>query len=124
MRDAIAPRARTVVAGACCSSRLALVPVDRARRSASRYYVTLFTRIMIFALAAVGLNLILGYGGLVSFGHALFLGIGAYAVGILVVSTASTTAGCSSLLRSPSAPSSALLIGAGRACAPAAWRSS
>ena len=38
---------------------------------------------MIFALAAVGLNLILGYGGMVSFGHALYLGIGAYAVGIL-----------------------------------------
>ena len=47
------------------------------------YYVTLFTRIVIFALAAVGLNLILGYGGLVSFGHAMYIGIGAYAVGIL-----------------------------------------
>jgi branched-chain amino acid transport system permease protein len=38
---------------------------------------------MIFAIAAVSLNLILGYGGLVSFGHAAYLGIGAYAVGIL-----------------------------------------
>ena len=47
------------------------------------YYVTLFTRIVIFALAAVGLNLILGYGALVSFGHAMYIGIGAYAVGIL-----------------------------------------
>lgn len=47
------------------------------------FYVTLFSRIMIFALAALGLNLILGYGGLVSFGHALYLGVGAYAVGIL-----------------------------------------
>src|SRR4029453_10900790 len=42
-----------------------------------------FTRIVILALAAVGLNLILGYGGLVSFGHAMYIGIGAYAVGIL-----------------------------------------
>jgi branched-chain amino acid transport system permease protein len=47
------------------------------------YYVTLFTRILIVALAAVGLNLILGYGGLVSFGHAMYIGIGTYAVGIL-----------------------------------------
>jgi branched-chain amino acid transport system permease protein len=38
---------------------------------------------MIFALAALGLNLILGYGGMVSFGHAMYIGIGAYAVGIL-----------------------------------------
>ena len=45
--------------------------------------MTLFTRIVIFALAAVGLNLILGYGALVSFGHAMYIGIGAYAVGIL-----------------------------------------
>jgi branched-chain amino acid transport system permease protein len=38
---------------------------------------------MIFAIAAISLNLILGYGGMVSFGHAAYLGIGAYAVGIL-----------------------------------------
>jgi branched-chain amino acid transport system permease protein len=47
------------------------------------FYVTLAARILIFALAASSLNLILGYGGLVSFGHALFFGLGAYAVGIL-----------------------------------------
>ena len=38
---------------------------------------------MIFAIAALSLDLILGYGGLVSFGHAAYLGIGGYAVGIL-----------------------------------------
>ena len=38
---------------------------------------------MIFGIAALSLDLILGYGALVSFGHAAFLGIGAYAVGIL-----------------------------------------
>src|SRR5258706_15265783 len=38
---------------------------------------------MILAIAAISLNLILGYGGLVSFGHAAYLGVGAYAVGIL-----------------------------------------
>jgi branched-chain amino acid transport system permease protein len=47
------------------------------------FYVDLVRRIMILAIAAVSLNLILGYGGLVSFGHAAYLGVGAYAVGIL-----------------------------------------
>ena len=47
------------------------------------YWVTLFTRILIFALAASGLNLVLGFGAMVSFGHAMYIGIGAYAVGIL-----------------------------------------
>ena len=42
----------------------------------------LFTRLVILAIAAVALNLILGYGGMVSFGHAAYLGLGAYAVGI------------------------------------------
>jgi len=61
---------------------LALVP-PVAAAIGEPYYVTLFTRILILALAAAGLNLILGYGGLVSFGHAMYVGIGAYAVGIL-----------------------------------------
>lgn len=47
------------------------------------FYIDLFTRIMIFAIAAVSLDLILGFGGMVSFGHAAYLGIGSYAVGIL-----------------------------------------
>ena len=47
------------------------------------FYLDLVRRIMILAIAAISLNLILGYGGLVSFGHAAYLGIGAYAVGIL-----------------------------------------
>jgi branched-chain amino acid transport system permease protein len=47
------------------------------------FYITLFSRIMIYGLAALGLNLILGYGGLISLGHALYIGIGAYTVGIL-----------------------------------------
>lgn len=45
--------------------------------------VTLATRILIFAIAAGSLNLLIGYGGLVSFGHAAYFGVGAYAVGIL-----------------------------------------
>jgi len=47
------------------------------------FYLDLFRRIMIFAIAALSLNLILGYGGMISFGHAVFLGVGAYAVGVL-----------------------------------------
>ncbi|MDW3206953.1 MAG: branched-chain amino acid ABC transporter permease [Alphaproteobacteria bacterium] len=46
------------------------------------FYLDIATRILILAIAAVSLNLILGYGGMVSFGHAAFIGIGAYAVGI------------------------------------------
>ncbi len=45
--------------------------------------ITLATRIVIYAIAASSLNLILGYGGLVSFGHAAYFGVGAYAVGML-----------------------------------------
>ena len=47
------------------------------------FYLDLVRRIMIFAIAALSLNLILGYGGMISFGHAAYLGIGAYAVGVL-----------------------------------------
>ncbi len=47
------------------------------------YVLTLFGRILAFALAALGLNLALGFGGMVSLGHAMYIGLGAYAVGIL-----------------------------------------
>jgi ABC-type branched-chain amino acid transport system, permease component len=47
------------------------------------FYVTLATRVAVLALAATGLNLALGLGGLVSFGHAAFFGLGGYAAGIL-----------------------------------------
>ena len=46
------------------------------------YYVNLISRMLIFALAGVGLNLSLGYGGMVSLGHAAFFGLGAYISGI------------------------------------------
>jgi branched-chain amino acid transport system permease protein len=49
----------------------------------ANYLLAFGTRIMIFAIAAVALDLIVGYGALVSFGHAAFIGLGAYAVGIL-----------------------------------------
>jgi branched-chain amino acid transport system permease protein len=48
------------------------------------FYISMASRMLIYGLAAVSLNLVLGYGGLVSFGHAAFVGIGAYTVGILI----------------------------------------
>jgi len=46
------------------------------------YYVGLVRRVMIFAMAAASLNLIMGFGGMVSLGHAAFFGLGAYTVAI------------------------------------------
>src|SRR5215475_11691864 len=51
--------------------------------AAQSYLIDLATRIMIFSIAAIALDLLVGYAGLISFGHAAFIGIGAYAVGIL-----------------------------------------
>ncbi|MEJ2623763.1 MAG: branched-chain amino acid ABC transporter permease [Pseudolabrys sp.] len=51
--------------------------------------LSLATRILIYAIAAVSLDLILGYGALVSFGHAMFFGLGGYTVGIIAYHTAS-----------------------------------
>src|SRR5512144_3136181 len=72
---------RTIVAVALVVA-LVLLPIY-VELTGSRFLLTLFTRIVILALAAVSLNLILGYGGMMSFGHAAYLGIGGYAVGIL-----------------------------------------
>ena len=68
--------------GAVVLAALAIIPVV-AHAVGETFYITLFVRILVFALAASGLNLLLGYGGLVSFGHALYVGLGAYVVGIL-----------------------------------------
>lgn len=58
---------------------LALVPLVWGER----FILGLVTRAMVMAIGALSLDLILGYGALVSFGHAAFLGLGAYAVAIL-----------------------------------------
>lgn len=60
----------------------ALVPLY-GELAGDRFVISFATRIMIFAIVALSLDLILGYGALVSFGHAAFIGIGAYTVGIL-----------------------------------------
>jgi branched-chain amino acid transport system permease protein len=49
----------------------------------SRYYIVLSTEVVILALLATSYNLIFGYAGMVSFGHAAFFGVGAYAMAIL-----------------------------------------
>ena len=74
-------RARFVVP-ALLFAALALAPL-LGLLGAERYVLSLFTRCIVFAIAAVGLDLALGFGGLVSFGHAAFIGIGGYAAGIL-----------------------------------------
>ena len=61
---------------------LALAPVYAALFD-EPFIVSLLTRVVILALAASSLNLILGYGGMVSFGHAAYIGVGGYTVGIL-----------------------------------------
>lgn len=48
------------------------------------FYIGVASRMLILALAASSLNLILGFGGMVSFGHAAFIGVGAYTVGVLM----------------------------------------
>ena len=62
-------------------SLLALVPLAAALAD-QPFYVAFFARIIIYAIAASALNVALGFGGLVSLGHALFLGMGAYSVAI------------------------------------------
>ena len=74
------PRRRAVSLLAALGA-LAAIPLVAALVN-EPFYLDLFRRIMIFAIAAVSLDIILGYGGMVSLGHAAYLGIGAYAVAI------------------------------------------
>jgi branched-chain amino acid transport system permease protein len=61
---------------------MALLPVV-ALAVGQPFYVVFATRVLIYALIATSLNLLIGYVGLVSFGHAAFVGAGAYAVAVL-----------------------------------------
>jgi branched-chain amino acid transport system permease protein len=54
------------------------------RALGEEFYISTASRIGVFAIAATSLNLVLGYGGLVSFGHAAFVGVGAYTVGVMI----------------------------------------
>ncbi|QND75514.1 branched-chain amino acid ABC transporter permease [Tardiphaga robiniae] len=75
----IRPRAIVVATLACA---LALLPIY-SELSGNTFILTFFTRVLIYAIAAVSLNLLMGYGGMMSFGHAAYLGIGGYAIGVL-----------------------------------------
>ena len=72
---------RAVLAAAGAVALTALPPAAAALDES--FLIGLFTRIFIYALAAVSLDLILGFGGMVSFGHSAYFGVGAYVVGIL-----------------------------------------
>lgn len=72
------------------------------------FAVSIATQIVIYALAAVSLDLILGYGGMVSFGHAAYFGIGAYAVAIAAAAGIDQA-----LITWPLAIASAALLGLG-----------
>ncbi len=65
-----------------CFLVLALLP-PVAEAVDEPFYIDLISRVMIFSIAAMSLDFILGYGAMISFGHALYLGLGTYAVGIL-----------------------------------------
>lgn len=75
------PPLRTLALVVMAAALLLLPPVAHAIDAP--FYVTLVSRVLVFALAAMSLDLILGYGGMVSLGHAAFVGVGAYTVAIL-----------------------------------------
>jgi branched-chain amino acid transport system permease protein len=75
-RNPLAPALWIAILAVAIGPLIALVTDDN-------YLLSIFERFLIYAVAAASLNLILGYGGMVSFGHAVYLGIGAYATGIL-----------------------------------------
>ena len=77
------PRRRGLVIPGLLLAAFVAAPFLASSSGAEGYVLSLLTRVMIYGLAALSLDLILGYGALVSFGHAAFLGIGAYSVGIL-----------------------------------------
>lgn len=73
---------RILITLALCLGALAALPLIAATLG-NPALVTLATRILIYAIAAASLNLVLGYGGMVSFGHAAFFGVGGYVVAVL-----------------------------------------
>ncbi len=71
-------KATALVAAALVAFPLAMQSIDHL------FYVSFASRVMIYAIAATSLNLVLGYGGMVSFGHAAFVGAGAYVASIMM----------------------------------------
>jgi branched-chain amino acid transport system permease protein len=75
-------------------------------RGLSQYYLYLAIKMMVWVLFAVSFNLVLGYGGMMSFGHAAFFGTGAYTCALLLVKTS-----CPLLLAFAAAPLAAAAVG-------------
>ncbi|MFN4098322.1 MAG: branched-chain amino acid ABC transporter permease [Pararhodobacter sp.] len=73
---------REYVVNAVLALGLLAIPLW-AHFNSAPFTITLFTRIAILALAGIGLNIALGLGGMVSFGHAVYFGVGGYVAGIL-----------------------------------------
>ena len=73
---------RRAIFGCCGLLLLALVPLGVAA-SNTPYLLGVVTRFLIYGLAAVSLDLVIGYGAMASFGHAMFFGLGGYVVGII-----------------------------------------
>lgn len=72
----------------------------------SEYYLYLATKIMVWALYAMSFNIVLGYGDMMSFGHAAFFGIGAYTCSLLLIK-----ASCHMALAFAAAPFAAAAAG-------------
>lgn len=83
-----------------------LVVLPFVVESISQYYLYLVIKILVWTLFAMSFNLVLGYGGMMSFGHAAFFGAGAYACGLLLVKTS-----CPTVLAFLAAPLAASVIG-------------
>lgn len=74
------PSAQQIVSGLILAALVIVPPL--AYELGQKFWLDIATRLVILSIAAISLNLVLGYGGMVSFGHAAFIGLGAYAVGI------------------------------------------
>ncbi len=77
-------RSRRIVLEACLLLAAIVLPLI-LQALGEDFYISFATRLLIFALAATSLNFIVGYGGMVAFGHAAFFGLGAYVVAFLMV---------------------------------------
>lgn len=77
-------QSRSSRAAALCLLGLLLLFPLAAKALGQTFYVSLFSRVMIYALAATSLNLVLGFGGMISFGHAAFVGLGAYVTAMMM----------------------------------------
>ena len=67
----------------CCGAIILILLPPAALLGGNPYLISLASRIIIYALAAASLDLLLGYGAMISLGHAAFVGVGAYTVAIL-----------------------------------------